>query len=57
MDVENKLFNKILPKRAMLRNTKYEDYDPEVFAKILAFYLTDTDVNLVNENLRKITRN
>lgn len=37
-DVDNKLFNKIIPKRAMLRNTKYEDYDPEVFKKMVAMY-------------------
>lgn len=38
-DSDNALFNKILPKRAMLRNTKYEDYNPEVFKKFLALYL------------------
>lgn len=38
-DSDNALFNKILPQRAMLRNTKYEDYDPEVFKKFLALYI------------------
>lgn len=38
-DSDNKLFNKIVPKRAMLRNTKYEDYDPQVFKKVAAMYL------------------
>ncbi|KAK2143922.1 hypothetical protein NP493_4363g00000 [Ridgeia piscesae] len=38
-DNNNEMYNKILPKRTMLRNTKYEDYDPEVFKKILALYV------------------
>jgi large subunit ribosomal protein L37 len=39
IDADHKLFNKILPKRAMLRNTKYQDYDPEIFRKVAAMYL------------------
>ena len=39
LDSDNALFNKILPKRAMLRNTKYEDYDPMVLQKIIAMYV------------------
>jgi large subunit ribosomal protein L37 len=35
---EQPMFNKIIPKRAMLRNTKYEDYDPAVFRQLVAFY-------------------
>ena len=38
-DRDNTMYNKILPKRAMLRNTQYEDYNPEVFQKMLAFYV------------------
>ncbi|XP_064650784.1 large ribosomal subunit protein mL37-like [Lineus longissimus] len=38
-DRSNRLFEKRVPKRAMLRNTKYEDYDPVVFKKLLAVYL------------------
>ena len=38
-DNSNEMYKKILPKRAMLRNTKYEDYDPEVFKKMLALYV------------------
>ena len=45
-DNDNKLFNKIEPKRAMLRNTKYEDYDPEVFKKFLAVYLNGAQLML-----------
>jgi large subunit ribosomal protein L37 len=35
---DRSLYNKIVPKRAMLRNTRYEDYDPDVFRQIVAFY-------------------
>lgn len=38
-DCDNELFKKILPERSMLRNTRYEDYDPDVFKKLLAVYL------------------
>jgi large subunit ribosomal protein L37 len=38
-DRSNRLFEKVIPKRAMLRNTKYEDYDPEILKKLLAVYL------------------
>lgn len=44
-DTDNKLFEKILPKRAMLRNTKYEDYDPKVFRKLLAMYIYGVNLN------------
>jgi len=45
---ERPLFNRLLPKRAMLRNTRYLDYDPDVFRQLVAFYvngftLSDTD--------------
>lgn len=49
-----KLYNKILPKRAMLRNTKYEDYDSEVLHKFIAMYLTDVNVDALNENLQRV---
>lgn len=39
VDPDHKLFNKIIPRRAMLRNTLYEDYDPNVFQKLLAMYV------------------
>ncbi|XP_074653079.1 large ribosomal subunit protein mL37-like [Tubulanus polymorphus] len=39
IDKDNYLFHKILPRRAMLRNTIYEDFDPSVFRKFLAFFL------------------
>ncbi|KAI0231495.1 39S ribosomal protein L37, mitochondrial [Lamellibrachia satsuma] len=38
-DNNNEMYKKILPNRTMLRNTKYEDYDPEVFRKMLALYV------------------
>jgi len=45
---ERPLFSRVVPKRAMLRNTQYLDYDPDVFSQLVAFYvnglgLTDTD--------------
>jgi len=45
---ERPLFNRLVPKRAMLRNTRYLDYDPDVFRQLVAFYvngvnLSDTD--------------
>ena len=40
MDTVNPLYQKILPKRAMLRNTKYEDYNGEVLNKLLALHTT-----------------
>ena len=43
-DSDNVMYQKILPKRAMLRNTKYEDYDPEVFKKFLAFYVNGAEL-------------
>ena len=40
MDTRNQLYEKILPKRAMLRNTKYEDSDGHVLEKLLGLYAT-----------------
>jgi len=45
---ERPMFNRLVPKRAMLRNTRYLDYDPDVFCQLISFYvnglaLTDTD--------------
>ena len=39
----NALYRKILPKRAMLRNTAYEDYDGTVLERILGMYATGWD--------------
>jgi len=36
---ERPLFNRVVPKRAMLRNTRYLDYDADVFRQIVAFYV------------------
>jgi len=45
---ERPLFNRLMPMRAMLRNTRYLDYDADVFRQIVAFYvnglsLSDSD--------------
>jgi len=45
---ERPLFNRLVPKRAMLRNTQYLDYDANVFRQLVAFYtnglqLSDSD--------------
>jgi len=37
-DADNAMYNKIVPRRSMLRNTKYEDYDPTVLTKLFALY-------------------
>jgi len=39
-DAEDRpLFNRVVPKRAMLRNTRYLDYDPALFRQLVAFYV------------------
>ena len=43
-DAAANMYHKILPKRAMLRNSKYEDYDPEVFRTFLGFYINGADL-------------
>ena len=48
-DSDHAMYNKILPRRAMLRNTQYEDYDPEVFEKILAFYIQGVNLSQTKE--------
>jgi len=48
---ERPLFNRLMPKRAMLRNTRYLDYDPDVFRQLVSFYVngvTLTDVDRVD---------
>jgi len=40
------MFQKILPSRAMLRNTKYQDYDPSVLRKLIAMYVHGAKLNL-----------
>jgi len=35
---DNAMYSKILPQRAMLRNTAYENYDPKVLDKLFAMY-------------------
>jgi len=47
-DDERALFYRLMPRRAMLRNTRYLDYDASVFQQVVAFYvnglkLTDAD--------------
>jgi len=36
---ERPLFYRLVPKRAMLRNTRYLDYDSDVFRQLVAFYV------------------
>lgn len=50
LDTENLLYKKIVPERAMLRNTKYEDYDPTVFQKILALYFNGANMENVSQS-------
>jgi large subunit ribosomal protein L37 len=38
-DNDNLMYNKIIPRRSMLRNTRYEDYNPEVMKKLVATYM------------------
>jgi len=38
-DEERPLFYRLMPKRAMLRNTRYLDYDSDVFRQLVAFYV------------------
>jgi len=45
---ERPMFNRVVPRSAMLRNTRYLDYDPDVFRQLISFYvnglrLTDAD--------------
>jgi len=43
-DDERPLFNRVVPKRAMLRNTRYLDYDADVFRQLVAFYVNGADL-------------
>ncbi len=52
-DSDLKLFNKIVPFRGMLRMTDYQDYDPEVFEKILAMLLYGMDLSYTWKDLEK----
>jgi len=45
-DSDQVMFEKILPKRAMLRNTKYQNYDPAVLKKLMAMYVHGSKLNL-----------
>ena len=48
------MYNKILPNRAMLRNTIYEDYDPGVLRKILAFYIAGAKLDSTMERIESL---
>ena len=50
-DSDQPMYNKIVPRRAMLRNTRYEDYNPEVFKKMLAFYIQGANLNKAKESV------
>ena len=45
-DNDNFMYQRMEPKRAMLRNTQYQDYDPEVLRKLLAFYVNGADLSI-----------
>ena len=45
-DNDNLMYVKEEPKRAMLRNTLYVDYDPGVLQKLIAMYLYGADLSL-----------
>ena len=42
---KEKLYEKLLHPRAMLRMTQYADYNPEALDKLMAVYLTDVDTS------------
>ena len=42
---DNQLYERIEPKRAMLRNTMYHNYDPEVYEKFVAMHLTGIELS------------
>ena len=44
-DNRRKLYSKLIPKRAMLRNTRYLDYDPEVLDQLMTVYMMDVDLD------------
>ena len=43
-DNQRQLYSKLLPKRGMLRHTRYVDYDPEVLDHLMAVYMMDVDL-------------
>ena len=43
-DGDRSMYDKIIPKRSMLRNTRYLNYDPDVFRQIATFYLNGASV-------------
>jgi large subunit ribosomal protein L37 len=54
-DGDQPMYNKIVPKRAMLRNTRYEDYDPDVFRQILTFYANGANLMLPPTELSDVS--
>ena len=44
IDGENAMYERTEPKRAMLRNTTYLNYNPKVLNKILAYYMNGFNV-------------
>ena len=48
-DNEGALYKKIIPKRQMLRNLKFVDYDPEVLDKLVTMYFMDVDLQQGSE--------
>ena len=48
-DNDNALYERIEPKRAMLRNTIYRDYDPSVLDKLIATFLNGAVLGLANQ--------
>ena len=44
-DAGNALYRRLEPKRSMLRNTEYHDYDPDVFEKLVALHVYGLDLS------------
>ncbi len=54
LESDLQLFDKVLPPRGMLRMTDYQNYDPQVFEKILAMLLYGMDLSYTWKDLEKI---
>ena len=45
-DNDNRMYERLEPKRAMLRNTEYRNYDPAVLRKLFALYVNGADLSV-----------
>jgi len=54
-DDERPLFNRVVPKYAMLRNTRYLDYDSDVFRQLVAFYVNGATLSDFEKSVESST--